>query len=229
MAIVITGYSFLICSSPKNFQLKLLRLLIGIAILNISLLFHKSIGFMVICVPLSFLNLKLRDFIILAVLFPVLVYFANNHLIDYLFDLQYVKEEELISRAITVHSEGDRMIYGIGKKMGQYLLYSPLYLLQFFFQYDIHKGNIKVNKAEKRTLDFAFFIVYLASVFVFLDFGTMVFYYRFLYMAYLPTILACSSILNSKMMYKRKYKIVMNVAVVAQVYCMIYDIYLTAL
>lgn len=229
MAFVIAGYTFILGSIQKNSKISLLRLLLGIAILYVSLLYHKSIGFMLFCIPLSFLNLKLRDFIILAALFPLLVYFANHYLIEYLFGVQYVENDELISDAITVQSEGNKMIYGLGKKLGQYLLYSPLYLLQVFFQYDIHKGNIAINKNEKRVLDFAFFIVYLSSVFAFLDFGTRVIYYRFLYMAYLPTVLACSSILNSKMVYGKKYKLVMTIAIVAQVYCMAYDTYLTAL
>ena len=229
MAIVIAGFSFLIGSTQKNSRISILRLLIGIALLYVSLLFHKSIGVMVLCIPLSFLNLKSKDFIILAMLFPVLVFVANHYLMDYLSGLQFIEDNELISEAITVQSEGDKMVYGIGKKMSQILLYSPLYILQIFFQYDIYKGSITINKGEKRALDFAFFIVYLSSVFAFLNFGTRVIYYRFLYMAYLPTILACSSILNSKMMYKSKYKIVMIIAIVAQVYSMAYDTYLTAL
>ena len=229
MAIVITGYSFLIGSTRKNSRITLFRLLIGGAFLFISLFFHKSIGFMVLCIPLSFLNLKLRDFILLAILFPILVYFANNYLLDYLYGLQFIEDDELISEDITTYNEGDKMIYGLGKKISQYLLYSPLYLLQLFFQYDINRGNITINNSEKRVLNFSFFIVYLSSVFAFLDFGTRVFYYRLLYMAYLPTILACSSILKSKMTYRTKYKLVMLIAIVAQVYSMAYDTYLTAL
>lgn len=228
MAIVITGYSFLIGSTQKDSKINIFRWLLAFAILYISLLFHKSIGFMLLCIPLSFWNLKSKDFIILAVLFPVLVFFANHYLLDYLFGLQYVNDDELISNAITVQSEGNKMVYGLGKNLGQYLLYAPLYLLQLFFQYDIHKGVITVSRNGKRVLDFAFFIVYLSSVFAFLDYGTRVMFYRFLYMAYLPTIIACSTILNSEKMYSKKYKLVMIIAIVAQVYCMSYDTYLNA-
>lgn len=229
MSFVILGYSFLIGSTQKDFKINFIRVLTGVIILYFSIFFHKSIGFMILCIPLSFLNLKSRHFIILAVLFPLLVYVANHYLIDYLFELQYVEDNELLSEAITVQSEGSKMVYGLGKNLGQFLLYSPLYLLQLFFQYDIHKGKITVNKNQKRVLDFAFFIVYLSSVFAFLDFGTRVMYYRFLFMAYLPTIIACSSILNDQILYRKKYKQVMIIAIVAQVYCMAYDAYLGAL
>lgn len=229
MAFVITGYSFLIGSNQKSSIIIVFRLLIGGAILYFSLFFHKSIGFMVLCIPLSFLNLKPKGFILLTILFPVLVYFANHYLLDLLYGLQFIEDEELITDAIVTQSEGEKMVYGLGKTISQYLLYSPLYLLQLFFQYDINKGTIVINRSQKRVLDFAFFIVYFSSVFAFLDFGTRVFYYRFLFMAYLPTILACSSILKSKMTYRTKYKLVMLIAIVAQVYSMAYDTYLTAL
>lgn len=226
MAIAFLGFSIILGSTNKRNKNIIIRWALGAAILYASLFFHKSIGFMLLCVPFAFMNLKKKHFIVLALLFPALVYFANHYMINYLFDVKNVVDDELLSRAITVHSEGSKMLYGLGKILGQLLLYAPLYLLQLFFQRDILQGKIIVNRVEKRVLDYAFFIIYFSSVFAFLDFGTRVIYYRFLYMAYLPTVVACSSILNNRATYERKYQIVLQLALLAQLYSMAYDAYL---
>lgn len=225
MVILFWGYSYLIKPIAK---VPTMSRILGIILIMLSCFFHKSIVMAVVLFPFTFIKLTKFRIGILVILFPILAYIVDNYLFVYVLTSGYLKEDSIEMSAFLNYSQMDQAQRGIGAKLAFILELFPLYAIVLYLIYKqiVHKQTL--NNEYSRLLTYAFAILYCSSLFAFIKIGSDVFYYRYMYMMYIPLILYIASYL-CKYGRTKILTIICAIAVLAQLYQLLYSLYISTL
>lgn len=224
MSVAVFGFSLLI----SNRKIKQIG---GILIVASSILFHKTIIFMVAC---GIISLLLHDmsrkklvitlficFILGSALNILLLQFSNLEIYGGL-------EGTVLSGQKYLASEQEES--GLGGMINGILNKAPYYLTILVYLKLVLKDNFLVLNNKIRFIStFSFITIIVASLFAF-DFGvnTSIIYYRFLFMAMIPTIIFIGYCWYHKIEY-RIIKFIVNIGSMGVVYKLLYYYYLQRL
>ena len=178
----------------------------------------------VVLFPFTFVKLTKFRVSILLILFPILTYVIDNYLFSYIINSGYLKEDSIELSTFLGYSQMERVERGIGAKIAFISAVFPLYVTVSYliYNYIVHKQS--VNNEYTRLLTYAFAILYCSSLFAFVKTGSDVFYYRYMYMMYIPFILSLTLYISGYG--KKKFlTITCCIAVVAQLYQLLYSLY----
>ena len=217
VAILVLGYSFL--AKRKN-------LLLGLALLFLSVFIHRSAVFGIFTALLTLITpiSKIKFFVLYSISFGVLLYFFNDAL-AYLIGLDTDSDEFLgaIASRGQRYLEKEEMISGFGGYLRDVLDKIPLYLsLILYFIIMVKKTISTMPKNIVYYGSWSALMILLASLFAFgSDFQTSVMYERFLQYSVLPlaiflTFCRCNNI------FPRFVKFIMISAIVSSLYTLLY-------
>lgn len=201
MAVLFFGSSFLIKPIGKNY---IFSYIIGVALIALSIYFHKSALWGVAIVTLSAFTNRLgkKASILFVLLFPLLVYFVRGFLIDFMasgFDAEEGLIESYASSGQTYldRSSGER---GLGSTLQRLLEVVPLYLLALFtLGRSLNTGIDAASKESRFYSRILFYCVLLSSVFLFdLGMNTRVVYIRFIRFSIIPASIVLSCLLSKQ-------------------------------
>lgn len=181
MSIGLLGYVF--CIRPL--KIRMLSIIIGVLLVFVSLIFHKSAIFWLLIFGCSFVKLDKLSLWTLLFLYPVFVLFTKMYGVNYFFALV---SDELADSASAYMKAIASARMGLNYYVRILLERTPYYLMLFGIILSVINGKYQNLKSfERRIINVSFYIIYFSSFFLF-DFGvnTSIMYYRFLYFSILP-------------------------------------------
>lgn len=218
VAIMFLGYSFLINPFKPG---KLVSFVIGLLLLFFSLSFHKTMLLAIIAIPLAFLKWNRSTLLFAMAFFPLLVFFVNTSLVEYILANNLIEDEQQLY-AINSYMSNYGKESGWGIKLANLLQALPFYLCILVYFRD--KKYYHLNTSEKtvqRTFSLLIAMVFIASAFVFRQ---ALVYRRLLYMTYPAFVAAIAEIW--KIEGKTKWiNTVLTISIVYQAYELLYAIY----
>lgn len=222
------GYSFIV-KPPQKAISKLGSIIVGIIIIAISTIFHKSALLLPLIMSLSLITINKWTFIFIAIGFPVAVFIANSDLLPFL-QLATQEESDLINvRTTQYYLEGgaDKVV-GLGMQVNNFIEYSTYYLVLFLISISIWKGGYKDWPYHiQRYANVAIWSIVIASIFLFTEGAfTYVIYYRFLYFSVFPIAVLMSYMIVNKN-YKKFVKLTYSFATLNTLYMLLYSFYNT--
>lgn len=183
MSILMLGYALIISGKKIN----ILRITIGICLLLVSTLFHRSVILPVAVAVVSIIRLKKWQLITLLVLFPIIIKVLNDHLYS-LITTSGVLNVDQINKAIHYISDDYQKERGIASIINFALQFVTTYYATYLITKVILHTKKGIAKIQAQLATFAVGVVFCASVFIFIPNGFVLFY-RILAMAKFPILL----------------------------------------
>lgn len=202
MAVYFYGISFLCIPLKRN---KVLSLLLGVGIVLLSIVFHKSMLFTALVSIMVFVPINRRGLILFLILFAFSTPLLNT-LFNTFVTPAYIFDEDINERIAQLQSVtyGDSIIgFSRYEWIRRFLEYStivvPFLILTFRFAklklLSLNNPDIKLYKVTLGIL-----LVAISSYMI--QFGNFVIFYRYLYMAIIP--------LTILVVQERQYKVISN-------------------
>lgn len=225
-AIAFYGYSFIV--KPIEKKGRLWSYLLGVSLIAVSLLFHKTAILLPVVFLLTAIKLNKWSVASLLIAFPFLVYLANSQLL--LEVLSMSQDESSILNVGTAQlymtSDADRM--GIAAVLQEVLRAMVFYgfLLICVLRLLGKKGINKVPKPIKSYIDVSIWLICISSIFAFTtSANTHLIYYRFLNFAVFPMTVSLSYLTSNGQSYKQ-ISVLNYCAVAYTIYRLLYALYL---
>lgn len=220
MSIAFFGFSILV--SRYYFNEKI----IGVIIIALSMVFHKSMFFMVPIFILSLTKFNRRMLILALIGFSLAVYIGISYgLMSFIDSTQsdFINSERAAS-----YAKGAEQIKGIGWLLRTSLYRAVYYLTPILIGYIIIKRDYKaLPDYIKRFMNCAALIVLAASIFLFdLGANTDIIYIRLLYFAMIPVAISLTYIYCSMPKYSKYAAIIIFIGMLASIYDLSYKFYL---
>lgn len=185
LALFFYAFSFWAYPLKKH---KTLGYLLGIICLLLSFYCHKSIIELCLLFPFAFIPLSKKKFILITIFSLVLVALLN-HLIQYI-DISMIEVDGI------EHLSQESQNKPIGKLIVDISNRAPLFTLLFYLTYKL-LWNHKIQMLPTfihRYFAMTIYIVFLSLVFYFSNIESKVFYYRTLYMVFIPFAIVLSAV-----------------------------------
>lgn len=228
MSMIFFGLSLL--SHPVK-RLKFSGYVIGIALLGLSVFFHKSamVGIAAALGALFFHNPKKGNVVMIVLLFPVVLILIESFLSDFMsMDLTY--DDFISGRQRDTYLEGEGgggISHGLGQYISTFFTRVPLFIIAATYIFSVYKGYIvRFDKYSKTASSYTFYIMLIAIVFMFdLGYNTYTLYYRTLTFAMIPAAVFLTK-MKTDAIALRVYRIISVMTIVGIVYTLLYSVYL---
>lgn len=211
LSIALCGFSVIIYK--KNY----INLFLGISIIIVSLLFHKSILLILILIPLSFLPLNRHTFKWLILSLPILIYVVNHFAIQFLGNFNLNEEQSAAVTNYIMESDGTANS-GIARKLIDFSIQLPTYIGVYL----IIKNWYLIKQNYFPLVRWSIYIVIFATSFIFFPFTNVIFY-RIMYLARVPIVFS----LTSMNMRWRNLKLFISLSVFSDIISLSYSLYLS--
>lgn len=223
MAVLFLGFSYWV--KPGKFRS--ISIVIGALLIVLSGFCHKSMILAIVLAPIALVRLKKWHIYVLLALFPVFVFLVNNYLFDYIIHSGMISDDSVQFYALQSYSSQDAVVEerGLGGIISYLLLSISVYMAIFFLIRNVIFRGAKIGRSYSCFMNYAILILYASSTFAFMPFGSDVFYYRFMYMMYIPLICAIGAYVGRYGL-GQGFKITFSVATLNQVYALLYSFYI---
>lgn len=225
-SLAMTIYFFAISFICRPFFNKWLSLLISVAIISQIMLFHKSAILMVIASSFLLIPINKKTIIASVFVFPIIVMIASsffNDIVGTTFFDEDIINSKLESYANTVD------VRGLAKNILQPVKFSSFYITfavvtkAFFFN-----KNIVVKKEWELLYKVTYGLMIIATSFLFLDLKTLVFFYRALFMVYIPLSILITIAVTERIIARKTFLIVLTFGFISHFVPMLYALYCSA-
>lgn len=225
MAIGLFGFSFVV----KPIGWKYMSYVIGVSIITVSLLFHKSAVFMIPIYLLSLFKMNKYTICISVILFPLGFYLISEYGIALLMGAD---DSDLIAESAQGYLMKDSHEKGVAVQILNVLSRTPYYIFLFVMVKNIiDKLYIAIPTYQRAIINVSIYVISFASLFLFdYSVNTTIMYYRFLYYSILPLSIVIPILFSFKNHCKAlKFSCMMGFcAVVYEILYSFYNAYLSA-
>ena len=222
-AITILSFGYILLLKYLTNKRNIILLLLSVFILIFSTQFHDSIVMALAVVPLSFIPLNKHRIILLMVFYPLLVYIVNTFFFPFILN-NIVDEEDVYVSAI----ENTTTILAHGKNVGTLVVNTltvlPIYLSMAYLIHKVYFLKIEISKTTHYLLNFSFLLIYTSALFAFLPNNQDIYYFRILFMSYVPLIFVLSRYISS-IGVSKYLNYIFYLAAFNQLYTLIYKLY----
>ena len=198
----------------------------GLTLILASFFFHHSIIVAIVLTPIIWINLTKEKIIIVTILFSIILFLFPNFIENTLLKFLLTNNEELYNQ-LDFYSK--REVESINWKG---VIYEFSGYATFFFPLCVCVKTIYFNteKCIEKEYEKIFRIVIgltmIAMSFLLLDLQGKVFFYRILYMTFIPLSIIVCHLVNNGLIEENLFKKIINVGIFAQMYRLLYSIYL---
>ena len=222
VAVYFFGLSFIVCPGKR----KVLSYIIGILIVSATLLFHDSALALVLCTFFVFLPFnKITIPIILLVSF-LMMGIGYDALVNYMD--AHVYSEEAARQFISYLESEIEFTNGLASVIGQMLRYGSFYLPFILLSKVIFFSSVRVDSVVTRLYGVTFGLILIATVLAFTS-VTNIFFYRLLYMSFVPIVILVSYCYKSGVLSQKGLKFCVYFGVLSVVYDSLYSLYILLL
>lgn len=208
MAVYFYGLSFICIPIKRD---KFLSYIIAVALIVLSIIFHRSMVFTAAMTVMVFLPLNPYILFLMLILFSFSAPVLNNIFFDYILSGEYISDEELTGKIIgyTNMSFDDRFsIFEWVRRMVSYLTFF-LPIVYLAFKIFNKKYNTSTHSSMLRLYKVTVGILLLAVSTLMINVETFVIFYRYLFMAMIPVTILVSYGRKSGMISNRIFKILL--------------------
>ena len=201
MASYFCGLSFIVSKSKYS---KIIELIIGISLIFLSFLFHRSFLPVIVVTPLVFVKINRKIVILLVLLFPYILKLLNL-VLNMMMDELVIEGEEFESFSITAQSYAKQSQRTFNWK---YMLVSNLKYIGFYivFIYLLWKTKISKHKIElpiyiDRLFSIEIIIIVVSTAFFYLSIASGisdVLSYRYLFISGIPSVLILTHLIQTR-------------------------------
>lgn len=219
MSIGLFGFSFVV----KPIRWRYVSYVIGVSVIAVSLLFHKSAVFMFPIYLLSLFRMNRYTICISVILFPLGFYLISEYGIALLMGAD---EGDLIAESAQGYLMKDTQKSGIAALILKVLSRTPYYIFLFIMIKGIMDNlYTSIPTYQRAIVNVSIYVISFASLFLFdYSVNTTIMYYRFLYYSILPLSIVIPILFNMKK-YSKMVKISCTMGFYAVVYEILYSFY----
>ena len=221
MVLYFWGITIFIINKKNVFLEKIL----GIFLICFSYSFHHSIIIAIALTPVIFMKLTKRHLVILIVILPLLFFYSKGYIQQMMFDESTLNNDDLQEKLELYSNREVAIVNWKG------LIYEFSGYLTFFIPFIVCLNSLYFkNKIIAPEIIQAFFklslaMILLAIMFLFLDIQGKVFFYRILYMTFIPISIMLYYVYNAGMIKKKTFCFIIILGITAQLYRLFYSIY----
>lgn len=204
--------------------------ILGFVAIISSFYFHKSASFAIACclIVTFFPFLNRRMWIFILILFPLLVYYAQQNLSGILLGNIKAESKELASYVARgqEYLSLKNVFQGIGYLLGQLLERIPYYMLAITsFRIIVSDNYEEYSKDIIAFMKLLVLIIISASIFLFdLSMNTQLVYERFMRFSFIPACVVLTYCLDNEI-FPKWHKCVLYIAISGSAYQLIYMLY----
>lgn len=212
MAVFTLGVIVICIANEKNSNKRVIQTIVGLLILASSIYFHRSmLPVVAIAVCWSLMPWKKQFTKHSLWLFPIFVAICSIILktaFKELFEVaNSIEDETGTLDRVEVYAEQEGIVHNINGYIRLALHYTAFYLPLFILSNTFRSENV-FQIANKRSIwlyQIIFLIFVFATSFIFLDFDSGVFFYRYLYMSFIPISILIVYMKNSGILTIKQY------------------------
>lgn len=214
MAVYFLGLSLLLTKSNVWFGI---RLLLALICFYLAYLFHNSLIAVIALTVVIYLPINKYGIILAIILIPGIAYVLSSYLDELMMSAfvsnnEYLQGRLLNNNAVVAEKQN---FWGLFFDIAGYATsYVPLIISAVI----INKNRERIDKAYIRMLKLTFAIVIFSAAFIFMPFDSLLYYYRYLFMAFIPTIIITVYLFQNGFMKLRSFKIIIWVGLFYTLY-----------
>ena len=230
MSLAFLGGSLLICHLKKDLWLKkVFLIIIGVSLMVLSLIFHKTAFFAVAVFLGSLIPLNRKLLLAAIFILPLLFSLFSSFVVN----IAFSNVESIIDVDTATHYMNkieEDSATSLRAKIAEILKYSPYFSAFFIIILSIFTGNYAKLPYKIKVFSNATLWTVVAASFFLFDFGvnTSIFFYRFLFFAIIPATITLTY-LWSHNMFSKIIKFFYGFALFYIIYFLSYSIYLRLL
>lgn len=221
MVLYFWGITIFIINKKNVFLEKIL----GIFLICFSYSFHHSIIIAIALTPVIFMKLTKRHLVILIVILPLLFFYSKGYIQQMMFDESTLNNDDLQEK-LELYSNREVAIVnwkGLIYEFSGYLTFFIPFIVCLNSLYFKNKTNVPIVIQAFFKLSFA--MILFAVMFLFLDIQGKVFFYRILYMTFIPISIMLYYAYSAELIQKKTFSYIIVFGIMAQLYRLLYSIY----
>ena len=212
------------CVAPNNRSL--LKRVIGIALILISYSFHHSLIIAIAITPIIFIPFNKRTILLVFILIPIIFGLFSNLINSVLVSGEFLDNEELASQ-ISFYAERSTEAINWKGKIYEWSNFATFFVpLIIVTYYSYFKNKIVFPFYIEAFFKIAFSLILFAVMFLFLDIEGKVFFYRVLFMTFIPLSIIVYYTAIYGIIKRKMYLFLLLLGLSAQLYRFIYSMYL---
>ena len=204
MAIFFDGVSFVV---PKEGKRTALKVIAGIAIMLLSVVFHRSMLALVALALPVFLPVNRKVFAVSLVIIPIAMFFAGRYFGDLLMMSSEAESMSDISHLMDTYSEREVESANWKGMIRHFFHYSLIFIPMIYSAVVAYRRKDEMEWQMRVLLRFCIIIAVLSFSTFLLSFESSVMFYRFLYMAIIPLSMLVVALLQKKMITARPFSL----------------------
>lgn len=213
----------LVCKPIKK---TLVSRLIGLVLIAASYFFHHSMIIAIVITPILILPFDRITIILGVFLIPVIFSLFSNVFNSVLSSGEFLDNEELVDQ-IAYYAERTTEAINWKGRIYEWSNYASFFLPLIIVTYN---GYFRKNGAFPFYIEvfykIAFSLTLIAVMFLFLDIDGKVFFYRILFMTFIPLSIVVYYTAEKQVISRKSYLFLLYVGLVAQLYRFLYSMYL---
>ena len=232
MAVFSVGAVTISIASERNIKKQILPTILGLIIIACSIYFHRSMfPIFIVSVCWAFMPWKRQITKYSMWLFPIFVAICTM-VLDSVFKELFVfanavdDETGMLDKA-ELYAEQESVVHNLNGYLRLFLHYATFYLPLVLIS-NVFRSDVIVKNVEKRIIwlyQIIYLIYVIATSIAFLDFDSSVFFYRFLYVSFIPMSILITSMKDSGLLMKKHYLWIVTVFIISNLFQLFAAVY----
>ncbi|MBR2026164.1 MAG: EpsG family protein [Alistipes sp.] len=232
MAVFTTGAVIVSVVSECETRKRIILTTLGLAIIACSIYFHRSmLPILVASICWAFVPWKKQLTKYSLWLFPFFVFLCSV-VLENVFEELYVLANAIEDETGTLdkaelYAEQESVTHNIRGYFRLFLHYSTFYI-PFVLIANVFRSEEVVQSVNKRIIwlyQIVYLIILIATSILFLDFGSRVFFYRFLYVSFIPMSILITKMTDSGFLKKQQYRWIVAVFIISNLFQLFAAVY----
>lgn len=202
--------------------------IIGLLLICLSYCFHHSMIIAIVLTPIIFIKLTKGRVLFLMTILPLLFFIGKGYIQQLIFAESIFSNDDLQG---TLEFYSNREVAATNWKgkiyefSGYLTFFIPL-LTCLYSLYFRKKNRVNAPQIIQAFLKLSIALVLISVMFLFLDIQGKVFFYRILYMTFIPISIVLYYIYDAGLIKKKTFCYIIAYGIAAQLYRLLYSIYL---
>lgn len=200
--------------------------ILGLFLIFFSYCFHHSIFILIVLTPIIYIRFTKRYLIFLVIVLPLLFIITKGYIQQIMFDESTLGNDELQGKLQLYSNREVAMVNwkGVIYEFSGYLtFFIPISVCTYLLYF---KNKVKIPNIIHAFFNLSLTLVLISIMFLCLDIQGKVFFYRILYMTFIPLSIILYYIYNAKLIQKKSFIHIIIIGIMAQLYRLLYSIYL---
>ena len=217
------GLSYII-SNKRN----LLTTIVGVSGILGSYAFHHSMVICIMLTPIAFVQINKKILVITLLLLPLICVVVGRYMGNLLNDSVNSMDNEYMESKLNGYTSKVVETANFGGYIHNAFKYSPYYVAFLIFVkklYPKRKNEMKSTSVQKKLFSLIFCLIIVSTSTLFMGLDNNVFYYRILFMSFIPICFLIDMLFESENLSARGLRKFVMLLFVSSAYSVLYSVY----